>query len=266
MVAFALCLVHSSPNNIRSFLLNKLGVDPDVDMNRCKAALQAKALEILGRWETALGAGGGVQRPFLCGDRPGLLDCRLVTKLNLAYQLLESGLANLGAPFAEVAPLTFSYLGRFSKRDSWTKAFGPGREVGTGVLDVVTVRTLSNKFMSMCPEVCDSVILPALAKARRLEQQWRPLPAQHLQTHMHSSEAPSKVSHKICLVTGYGRSSFGDTRLDGDLPMSVLRSGFHFFLLLAIPKTLISAALLIHFFSHVCRAFPAAQQGSSLRG
>ena len=166
MVAFALCLVHSSPNNIRSFLLNKLGVDPDVDMSRSKAALQAKALEILGRWETALGAGGGVQRPFLCGDRPGLLDCRLVTKLNIAYHLFESGLSDLGAPFAEVAPLTFSYLDRFSRRDSWTKAFGPGREVGTGVLDVVSIRTVSNKYAKMCPELIDPIIIPALAKSR----------------------------------------------------------------------------------------------------
>ena len=166
MVAFALCLVHSSPNNIRSFLLNKLGVDPDVDMSRSKAALQAKALEILGRWETALGAGGGVQRPFLCGNRPGLLDCRLVTKLNIAYHLFESGLSDLGAPFAEVAPLTFSYLDRFSRRDSWTKAFGPGREVGTGVLDLVSIRTVSNKYAKMCPELIDPIIIPALAKAR----------------------------------------------------------------------------------------------------
>ena len=187
MVAFALCLVHSNPNGMRTFLFQKFGVDPEMESSECEAALQKACLDMFERWETALGGGKGasgdkpsVRKDYLCGDRPGLLDCRLVTKLNLAYQLLESGLANLGAPFAEVAPLTFSYLGRFSKRDSWTKAFGPGREVGTGVLDVVTVRTLSNKFMSMCPEVCDSVILPALAKARRLEQQWRPLLAQHL--------------------------------------------------------------------------------------
>ena len=164
MVCIALCLSHAKPDNqMRSFLLKKFDVDPEMPADECKAALRVKGREHLARWEEALGTD---ETPFLCGENPGILDCQVVPKLFTAFQLAESQLADVGAPFIELAPLSFAYLDRFSKRESWLKAFGRGRGVG-GKLDVATIRGISEKLNSLTPELCDSVIIPALENARR---------------------------------------------------------------------------------------------------
>ena len=164
MVCIALCLSHAKPDNqMRSFLLKKFDVDPEMPADECKAALRVKVREHLARWEEALGTD---ETPFLCGENPGILDCQVVPKLFTAFQLAESQLADVGAPFIELAPLSFAYLDRFSKRESWLKAFGRGRGVG-GKLDVATIRGISEKLNSLTPELCDSVIIPALENARR---------------------------------------------------------------------------------------------------
>ena len=167
MTAFALGMVHANPETappMRGFLFKKFGCEPEWDKLRCEAHIQVKAREILERWESALAAQGD----FLCGSAPGFLDCRVVTKLYLAFQLFESGLANLGAPFRSIAPLAYDYVNRFAKRDSWKRAFGPGRGLGpNSKIDIVTVRTICNKFAMIAPEIVDEVVIPALEKARK---------------------------------------------------------------------------------------------------
>ena len=46
----------------------------------------------------------------------------------------------------------------------------------------------------------------------------------NLELDMSNSEAPPKRSRKVCLVNGYGRSSYADKTLDGDLPLAGMRS------------------------------------------
>jgi len=163
MVVFAMCMVMGKEDlGMRKFLFAKFGCEEGWPPSRCESHLRGHLGESLSRWEDALTA-----RDYLCGDEPGLLDCRVATKMYLSYQLIECGLANLGAPFKQVAPRSFDYLDRFSKRDSWKHAFGPGRGVGTGRLDVCTIRTVCNKFAMLCPHSIETHILPALEKARR---------------------------------------------------------------------------------------------------
>ena len=206
LAAFALLMVHANPETAppaRSFLLKKFECKPNWDKHRCEVQIQKKAREILERWEVALAAQGD----YLCGDEPGILDCSLIFLLYLAFQLFESGLANLGASFKDVAPRAYQYMVRFSERQSWSLVFGAGRGVGAnGRIDLVTVRTISNKWALIAPEMTESIILPALEKARTrcLEEA---LP-------MENSERPPKVSDTIILCMGMGRASYGDPRLD----------------------------------------------------
>ncbi|QDZ22150.1 inward rectifying potassium channel transporter [Chloropicon primus] len=166
---FALCLVHAPKAvKMRAFFWGKFGCDEAWPAHKCEAHLQSEAMKVLRRWESAL-----KERQYLCGSRPGLLDCRAAPKLFLAFSLADSGLGNLGKPFKELAPRAFHYLNRFSKRPSWKRAYGPGRGVRVGP-DIITVRTLANKFVTLAPTTVDSVILPALEKARNRKVERKP--------------------------------------------------------------------------------------------
>ncbi|QDZ23791.1 hypothetical protein A3770_11p63090 [Chloropicon primus] len=220
MAAFALSLAPAKPNGMRSFLLQTHGVDPDEgDVSKGVAALQGIVREGLGRWEEALSLSD-----YLCGDEPGLLDCRLVSKLWTVYNLTESGLAKLGSPFAEIAPLTFAYLERFSGRGSWEAVFGLGREVTPGGnLDVYILRTVCQKIYGLSPELLP-VIQEALARSRRGEDEdvVRAMSRPAL-PEMCNSEAPPTRSEEIELLVGCGRASYGDAVLDGpEFPRSAM--------------------------------------------
>ena len=169
-LAFSLSLAHANRDcKMRSFLFDKSGISPELGGKESESILREKCLEKLHRWEASLRGIGNESNLYLCGDKPGHLDLILAPKLYLAFQLFESGLANLGEgkSFQEAAPLCFEYLRRMEKRESWKKAFGPGYEIASGRLHVPMLRVLCNKFVAMCPELNDTVTLPALQKARK---------------------------------------------------------------------------------------------------
>ena len=194
MIAFALFAVHAEANPMRTFLLNANKVDPeDKDKLKCQNLLREGAREMLGRWESAL-----KDKEYLCGASPGMLDCKLVFKLYTAYQLYESGLASLGLGFEEAAPLSYAYLERFSKRKAWVDVLGPGRGVGGGKLDLYVIRTVCQKFSQLCPELVDSLVLPALAKARRQRRMTRSMSSASSTSSLRSS-VTKKAQTTLCL-------------------------------------------------------------------
>jgi glutathione S-transferase len=168
MPTFALSLVHANADcKMRCFLFDKSGISPELNADESENMLQTKCLEKLKHWENALGETVSESNLYLCGDKPGYLDLQLASKMYFAFQLFESGLANLGKSFQEAAPFCFGYLQRMEKRESWKKALGSGYEVASGRLHVPMLRVVCNKFVAMCPEINGAVTIPALQKARK---------------------------------------------------------------------------------------------------
>lgn len=161
-LTIALTCVKAPPSKALKFLLSKFKVDPNLDADECQKALQEKGREILTNYELALTESG---KDFLCGDEPGVLDCKLVPKLYLFYNFAESGFADFGwqGHLSRVFPQTWRYMHTFSKRRSWIEAYGTSY---IRQLDVALLRTNCVRLVNACPTLMD-ICIRTLEKARK---------------------------------------------------------------------------------------------------